>query len=185
MHARKTLCSLLLCACTGCLYTSNVERGWGVFADSFRNLAELPFYGTAQVAEAHRNRKLARQAWDEVCPTFQTPPSKDYANGFKIGYADYLDAGGTGEPPPYPPFCYREACYQNAEGQKAVHDWYAGFRHGAAVARASGLRETFILPLSALPDRNERPYLPVGVPNEKEEFPAGAPAQLLPPRMVP
>src|ERR1700722_12792702 len=128
MRARKTLCSLILLACTGCLYTSNTEGGWGMFANTFRNLGEVPFYCGDQVVIARRNRKLARQSWSEVEKSLSSPVSDDYARGYLDGFADYLDAGGTGEPPPYPPACYRLSCWQTPEGQKAVQDWYAGFR---------------------------------------------------------
>ncbi len=185
MRARNTLCCFILCACTGCLYTTDVESGWGMFANSFRNLAEIPLYSAYSVATANRNRKLAEKAWEEICPSFQTPASKDYITGFKDGYADYLDAGGTGEPPPYPPYCYRTGCYQNEEGQKAMQDWFAGFRHGAATARASGLREIFLVEVPGVPAKAERPYRPAGVPLANQKITESPQAELPPPRVAP
>jgi hypothetical protein len=166
MRAVWTLCTLALCAastgCLGFLYTTDVYGGWGVFANSFRSLAEAPVYGADQVVITCRNCQLANQAWAEFrknCPS--PPPPPDFACGFKAGFEDFLDAGGTGEPPAVPPYCYRLSCYQTPEGQRAVDAWFAGFREGAAAARASGLRDLFVVPVSNLPVRNERPYLPV------------------------
>src|ERR1700733_7355933 len=57
--------------------------------------------------EAHRNRQLAKQAWNQVhCADPSHPYSSDHIAGFEAGYADYLYAGGNGEPPPIPPKCY-------------------------------------------------------------------------------
>src|SRR5262249_54514056 len=148
----------------GCLYTSNVYRGWGVLANSFRNISDLPLYGLDQVDTTCRNRQLASEAWEQAkheCPDGE--PSTDYACGFKAGFADYLDAGGTGEPPVVPPYRYRLMGSQTPEGRQAVLDWFAGFRHGSAAARASGWRELIVIPVSALPVSSERPYLPAGL----------------------
>jgi hypothetical protein len=122
------------------------------------------------VRERHRNYKLAEAAWAEVekgnhgqvqaaCnhgfnygsadylnpgETAELAPvrySRDYAKGFKDGFADFLYAGGTGEPPPVPPRYYWKLRYETADGHRAMEDWFAGFRHGASVARAGGYRE--------------------------------------------
>jgi hypothetical protein len=85
--------------------------------------------------------EMHRQAPDQ-------PYSHDYACGFIEGYVDYLDAGGNGEPPVAAPFCYRLTKYKTAKGVQAAEAWFAGFRHGAAVAQASGLRELILVPLS-------------------------------------
>jgi hypothetical protein len=188
MRALSLLMGLVLCAsCTGCLYTSNAEGGWGVYANSFRNLGEGAVYGPNEVVIACRNRKLADRAWEQTRKRFpEAKPSSDYACGFKAGYADYLDAGGTGEPPGVPPACYRLECYETPEGQQAIQDWFAGFRHGAAEARASGLRDTIVVPVSALPVRPGRPYTPVGATGRPlDETPPSRPAELLPPEKLP
>src|SRR5437660_10934811 len=64
-----------------------------------------------QAAEDHseqrRNRLLARQAWEEFCSTHADKPfSEDFADGFQEGLADYVYAGGDGEPPALPPHRY-------------------------------------------------------------------------------
>lgn len=79
----------------------------------------------------------------------ETKFSEDYGKGYQRGFADYLDANGTGLPPISPPLCYRTTCFQTVQGHHAIDDWYAGFAHGAADARASGLRELVEVPMSA------------------------------------
>ena len=60
-------------------------------------------------------------------------------------------SGGTGEPPAMPPFRYQLHHYMSVEGRLAVQAWFAGFRHGAALAKASGLREVILVPVSNVP----------------------------------
>src|SRR5262245_28925346 len=53
--------------------------------------------------------------------------------------------------PPVPPNRYRRKRYMTPEGVAAVEDWYAGFRHGAATAMASGLRNLVVIPVQCPP----------------------------------
>jgi hypothetical protein len=107
--------------------------------------------------ECIRNERWASQAWRE---TLRRDPghsySPDYVAGFKAGFADLLAAGGTGEPPPVPPPNYWAPRYQTPQGYHAIEDWFAGFRHGALVARDSGYRRWMVLP-SGLPHPDEGP----------------------------
>jgi hypothetical protein len=94
-------------------------------------------------------RAAWRPAWDELCRQNPDQPySKHYVAGFIEGYVDYLDAGGHGEPPVAAPFCYQLTKYKTPAGIEAAQEWFAGFRYGAAVARASGLRDLILVPLS-------------------------------------
>ena len=52
-----------------------------------------------------------------------------------------------------PRVLYWRVYYQNAEGHEAIQDWFEGFRHGASVARASGVRDFVVIPLSSMPPR--------------------------------
>ncbi len=91
---------------------------------------------------------LAREAWQNVkaaCPT--RPYSADYGQGFQVGFADYLYAGGNGEPPAMPPKRYRHYHAESPKGAEALQDWYEGFRHGARVAKESGLRQYVVISL--------------------------------------
>jgi hypothetical protein len=119
--------------------TGNVTGRWDFFANSIRNLAEAPIDCADDTVITVRDFHRACAAWREV--ERGSPDrhfSVDYKAGFKAGYVDYLDAGGSGEPPGVPPYRYRLSCYQNPAGQQAIRDWYTGFRHGADVARSSG-----------------------------------------------
>jgi len=121
-----------------------------------------------QAAEDHhehaRNRRIARQAWDEFCGAHGGQPfSDDYADGFQQGFADYLYAGGNGEPPPLPPRQYWKARYQTPEGYQAMEDWFAGFRSGAAAAQQSGYRQYVTLP-SSLAGPPPGPLVPGSAP---------------------
>jgi hypothetical protein len=100
-----------------------------------------------------RDKCLANEAWDEICARDGDVYSRHYYRGFVDGFTDYLDAGGTGEPPPVPPRSYWRLYYQTPEGHDAIGDWFVGFRHGADVARASGVRELVVIPVSSIPPK--------------------------------
>ena len=105
------------------------------------------------VYEIHRDYGLAETAWQEITKANPDPSySPDYVCGFKDGFADFLYAGGTGEPPPLPPRQYWKIKYETAEGHQAIEDWFAGFRHGASVAQTTGYRQWVTIP-SSLPPR--------------------------------
>ena len=126
-----------------------------------------------------RNRQLADEAWyhfQSALPDCQY--SDDFADGFVAGYADYLNNGGNGDPPAVPPFCYRTVKYQTPEGVEAINQWYAGWRHGTLMAKASGMRELEVIPLSAPPiNAIERGYgPPIALPPTPEQLPPPHPA---------
>ena len=50
-----------------------------------------------------RDKSLAEEAWDEICARDGDIYSRHYRRGFFDGFNDYLDGGGTGEPPVAPP----------------------------------------------------------------------------------
>jgi hypothetical protein len=137
--------------------------------------------------ETHRNYQLAESSWKAIVHAEPgVSYSADYAAGFKDGFADYLYAGGTGEPPPLPPRHYWKFRYETPQGHQAIEDWFAGFRHGAAVAQQSGYREWVLLP-AAVPPRTLSepaaevlPELPAMPPSETVLPPprAAAPEQL-------
>jgi hypothetical protein len=134
-----------------------------------------------EIVECCRDYLWARDAWKEFQEAHpETPYSSDFACGFKEGYTDYLYAGGTGCPPPVPPRCYWNSCYENPEGHQAIANWFAGFRVGAEWARRSGYRELVVLPSSqsAAPPLPPGPLpppppggLPVPGPHHEEELP--------------
>src|SRR5262249_24770184 len=71
-----------------------------------------------EAIECHRFRSLAEVAWGAYAEASEGESySADFALGFKDGFADYLFAGGPGNPPPLPPRPYWRAEYQTTEGQ--------------------------------------------------------------------
>jgi hypothetical protein len=123
-------------------------------------------------------------AWPKRPGTRSSRPtlSPDFAHGFKDGFADYVYAGGTGEPPPLPPRYYWKTRYETPQGHQAIADWFAGFRLRAELARESGYRELVMIPSSTLPIEATCPPLSQGVP-AKTPAPASE-TQLPPPRKL-
>lgn len=131
-------------------------------------------------AECKRNRKWAEAAW-RVAAAEDQGHSPDYGAGFREGFAEFLYQGGDGEPPPLPPKRYRKLRYQTPEGYRAIADWFAGYRHGAAVARDGGYRQWVTGPSSLSTDLPAPPppdgpvshiYLKVLPPSAETELPA-------------
>jgi hypothetical protein len=114
----------------------SLSGGCSMAANAVHNLSFETTQGVADCRERARNRQLAREAWTlYVEKNGNKEHSEDYAEGFKDGFSDYVEAGGTGQPPPVPPHRYWKLRYQNPTGYVAIEDWFAGFRMGAAVAR--------------------------------------------------
>jgi hypothetical protein len=134
---------------------------------------------TEEYLEKARNCKLADVAWKQVEQQDNGQAySKDYACGFKMGYCDYLFAGGTGEPPALPPCTYWGLCNETPAGIQAMQDWFAGFRHGAAAARASGKRELVIIPMNLKNTGSPSPPPPPSPPGLLPLPPSMAPQNL-------
>ena len=134
---------LLLPLSTGCS---------GLFRIGTRNL----LYEARLVRDSRMERfcfaRLAEKAWKDIrrsCP--QQNDSTDYACGFKAGFVDYLYAGGNVEPPAFVPKRYLTFHEQKTHGCQGLMDWYAGFRHGAAVAQESGIRQSYLIALPLPP----------------------------------
>jgi hypothetical protein len=86
-------------------------------------------------------RLWANQAWEQEGQGCAAAGStSDYEAGFKDGFVDYVFAGGTGEPPPLPPRTFWNMDLRLPEGRERANQWFAGYRHGAQVARESGYR---------------------------------------------
>ena len=92
-------------------------------------------------------RSWARQAWSECGADGAYSP--DYRQGFEDGFVDLVFAGGDGEPPAIPPKRFWNIRYRSPEGDQALQDWMAGFRHGSSVARDGGYRQRTVVPSTA------------------------------------
>jgi hypothetical protein len=179
MRSRFAYVFLLLCPfATGC---------GNLFSIGTRNLLyEANLIKDNRFEHIH-DEKLAHQAWQEIVQAHPDQPySIDYACGFKAGFVDFLYAGGCGQPPALPPKRYRRYHGMRPEGCQALMDWYAGFRHGAAEARASGLRRLMVVPLPPAPPHSGPPGPPVVAgPVQGETAPPAPPASLPMPRKQP
>ena len=123
---------------TGCLMAEHTVR----------NLFNEP-------AELRDNKKIvrrlrhdAKQVWNQVCQQYpQQTFSADYVDGFQAGYVDYLDSGGTAQPPAVPPLKYRRSRYMSVEGHAQIRDYFCGFKYGCEVAATSGQRDLITVPI--------------------------------------
>jgi len=105
------------------------------------------------VADEHHLEKefhhLAKEAWRDFENGCRdgTRHSHAFKEGFIDGFVDQLDSGGTVDPPTQPPRKYWLAKHLNPLGNMATFDWFNGFRQGAEIAQASGLRRQYEVPL--------------------------------------
>jgi hypothetical protein len=143
MRLRLVLLVLALGPSTGCQT---------FFLDVGRNVTELPIRACDDDKLLLRLHRLADEAWVHYQVAHAPHAfSDDFARGFKAGFASYLYRGGNGQPPATPPFPYTLSRYESVEGHRAILEWYEGYAEGAAAAKASGLREQVVIPLSAPP----------------------------------
>ena len=128
-----------------------------------------------------RNRRWAADAWAQVCSSMPDGFSKEYAQGFKDGFAEYL-YGGKPEPPPVAPKRFRTLSYQTPAGYHAIQEWFAGYRHGVSVAIEGGYRRWVTAPVAVPPP----PPLPPPMPALPPPMPLPAPPmEVLPaPRLI-
>jgi hypothetical protein len=142
-----------------------------------------------------RNRHLAEEAWGHFQGALgDCQYSDDFADGFKTGFADYLYAGGNGDPPVVPPRVYWRPTYATPQGQAMMQDWFRGYRHGTAVAKESGYREADLVPASAVlppvleptsPSANRAPAMPRADEELPPPRPLPAPKVLQGPKQLP
>jgi len=161
-----------------------VSSGCDMAVITVRNLAYESALQTDNVLTCRRNRRLAHEAWTQAQSADPGHEySKDYARGFKDGFADYLDAGGCGGPPPLPARHYWWIHYRTPQGHAAVTDWFAGFQHGVARAKESGFREWVTAP-SPTPGP-EILHPPPPPPNGLPFPPSGEPVLPFPRQLLP
>ena len=145
----RQLVSVTLCVlAAGC--------SWAPYA--FNNMLETPTEVVERYTLRCRFRRMAKDAWAE-CSKGQNY-SRYYERGFKEGFVEFLDADGTGEPPAVPPWWYRQNRFLTPEGQLELEDWFAGYRQGTLVARASGYRSIVTVPLALPPLYTPGPQSP-------------------------
>ncbi len=117
-------------------------------------------------------RSWADQAWGEQLSSDSGQCIQGaYEAGFKDGFVDYVYGGGSGEPPPVPPRPFWNVDLRNPNGHTEATDWFAGYRHGAQVAKEEGYRKRALIPSSMflLGTQGVQPY---DQPNYGEPSPA-------------
>lgn len=146
------------------------------------NLVNEPVSRYDQCKLDARLRAEAEAAWREVCLSYPTRTfTPEFADGFVDGFIDYLDSGGTPQPPAVPPLRYRRSQYLTPDGHARVRDYLTGFKYGAEVACATGRRQFLTVPVVLYEPRPEVPLNIVRVPPPPAEF-VGPP---LPPDVAP
>ncbi len=133
----------------GCSFTESIRR----------NIVHEPILACDEFQIRNRNRAIGGEAFAVMVSQYGCDFSDDYRSGFVDGFTDYLTyggclSGGCGEKPivpPVPPSRYQRKQYMTPQGYQAMEDWFAGFRHGATTAQASGLRQLNVLPVIDAP----------------------------------
>ncbi len=116
--------------------------------DTARNLINEPAELVDNKKLSHRLRRDSRTVWSQVCQQYPSRTfSHDFAEGFEDGYVDYLESGGTAQPPAVPPIRYRRSRFMSVEGHARIRDYSGGFKYGCDTAAASGQRELITLPI--------------------------------------
>jgi hypothetical protein len=135
--------------------------GCSLFVKATRNVCFEVNRDFDYLSSKIRYQSLATLAWEDL---HRANPgqavSEDYVCGFKEGYADFLESGGSGEPPTIPPPRYWSSRYQTPEGYRAIEDWFSGFRFGAGVAKESGYRQWVVIPTAGPPPHPADPQGP-------------------------
>jgi hypothetical protein len=170
--------------------TCTLAAGCHLVDNAVHNITYETKLKTAEIREKCDYAKMAKASWESV--RMSNPKlccHKEYEQGFKEAFVDYLEFGGSGQPPYLPPKRFWGASYSTPQGHQAIEDWYAGFRHGASEAQNSGYRQWVTLPsahtteppvvLAAPVNRNPETIAPA-----ENQGPASAPS-LPKPRPVP
>lgn len=149
-----------------------LAAGCTVASDAVYTVTARTHQAFNDARERHRDHQLAAAAWDQFRQANpDAPASKDFADGFRDGYAEHLYRGVV-RPPTLAPSRYRSVKYQSPAGYQAAEEWMAGFARGIDAAKASGWRtyitgpllgrgpETVPVPPAPVPD----PHTPVPIP---------------------
>jgi hypothetical protein len=150
MKRRRLLLLLVLLHSAGCSFLY-----YGA-----ENVVNDPYNAAQECAFRNRMRRFAREAWREICKTDGKCYSAAHVEGFEDGFVDFIDADGTGDPPGAAPAHLRRRLLKSDTGQIEIENWFAGFRHGVQVARASGLREKYVMPIPLPPKPPQDPMPP-------------------------
>ena len=137
MRVRFSSCWLplgLIVSGTGCNLVSNTHR----------TMVNEPLLATDEFILKHRFKKLAHDSFAEFKRGGNAPKcSPCFKEGYIDGFIDQLENGGTTDPPAQPPRHYWTAGNLTPQGQERASMYFDGFRTGAEMALASGLRRAY------------------------------------------
>ncbi len=141
MHRIGCVFILLMCCATGCQtgcsrFGVGVGRWWSSTSFCRPNTFDLGMdnWKVRQSAKAmaHRSlRQFRRQSGFK--------PSCHFCEGFECAYID-MAQGGSGATPAIPPRRYWNCEYRSGEGYARADEWFEGYRIGAGMAEADGLK---------------------------------------------
>lgn len=160
--------------CFGTFALCTLAAGCHLASNGVSNVTYEAKLATAECVERCQYEKLAKASWESVRSTDNHDAfPKEYVQGFKDGFVDYLMFGGTGQPPYVPPRRFWGPRYRTPEGYQSIQDWFAGFRHGAAMAQQSGHRRWATVPTSHTAEPHP-PLIPAGPgPADVQVVPSG------------
>lgn len=164
------------------LTTSTLMTGCSLVSETRKNLAHEAHMSKDDYFVRKQHLQLAEDSLRESNRGGYAL-SEDFHCGYLDGFVDYLDNGGNGEPSLTPPKGYRVETYYTAEVQKALENYYAGFRAGTRAAQASNVRSLRVLPLGGPVSGEDirRPILYSGSNGQPASLPGiAAPNAVLP-----
>ena len=138
-----------------------LQPGCSFYYYGAKNLLDFSVDARDRCLTRCRFDQMADDAWQHaVADDPALANGYHYGAGFRAGFADYLQNDGTGQPPAEPPWEYRTAGFETPQGRQDIDDWFAGWRSGAAAARAGGYREAAVVLPLALPPAYAKPPTP-------------------------
>jgi hypothetical protein len=153
-----------------------IPAGCSFFYYGAQSTISDPYDAAQECAFRNRIRRIAHETWRTIRKDDPKSYSTAYAKGFADGFVEFVDGDGTGEPPAVAPIHLRRKLLQSEAGQIEIDDWYAGYRHGVLAARATGLREKYLMPI-ALPPKPPQEPVPAQV---VVPIPAADPVEITP-----
>lgn len=125
---------VLIVSATGCNIVSNTHR----------TIVNEPLLATDEFILKQRFKKLAHESFAEFRRGGDAPKCNScFKEGYIDGFIDQLENGGTTDPPAQPPRHYWTAGSLTPQGQNRASRYFDGFKTGAEMALASGLRKAY------------------------------------------
>lgn len=118
--------------------------GCNLVANAHRTMVNEPLLARDEYILRNRFKKLAHESYGEFRHGGNAPPcGACFKEGYIDGFVDQLENGGTTDPPAQPPRHYWTAGSLTPQGQDRAAMYFDGFRTGAEMALASGMRRSF------------------------------------------